>query len=193
MKKILLPLLAAGAILHAAETSPTPAAPASRPMRTQQQLAADKQALATRLVATLRIADQLKVEIAGMHASLDNAFAQMLAGPAAAHRDITEKHRAVMHKAVDATFELTGVTADVVRSYAGAFSEKELKDILAFYDSPSGKTFAAKSREMHENVVDALRSRKGTLDPKISGMLQEMNLELQAADTAAVRPAPSAK
>lgn len=189
MKKIpLLALLAVAATVHAADAPP---APAAKPMRTQQQLAADKRALAVKLVSTLKIAEQLKAEIAGIHSTFDNNFARLLEGPAAKHRALIEKHRVAMHRLIDESFEIESLNKDVVKSCADAFSERELKDIVAFYESASGKKFAEKSPEMFRAAGVALQSRKGSLDPKIAAQIQRMNADMQTADNAAGGAAPA--
>lgn len=189
MKKLpLLAVLAATATLHAADA---PSATAAKPMRTQQQLAADKRALAVKLVSTLKIAEQLKAEIGGIHAALDNNFARMLEGPAAKHRELVEKHRAAMHTLIDESFEIESLKNEVVKTCAEAFSERELRDVVAFYESASGKSFAAKSPEMFRAAGVSLQSRKGALDPKIAAQIQRMNLDMQTADNATGGAAPA--
>lgn len=193
MKKTtaLFALLALAAPAFAADSAPVAeATPAAKPHRTQQQLAADKAALAGKLVGALKIAEQLKSELANMHASIDAGFAKMLEGPAAGQDAIVARHRADIHKAIDDAIDSAAIRKEIVAAYAAAFTEQELKDITGFYDSPAGKAFTAKTPELMKSAVGAMEKRKDALGPKISVMLQKMAMDVQAAQEAAGKAAP---
>lgn len=167
------------------------ATPAAKPRRTQQQLAADKAVLAGKLLGTLKINEQLKGELAKMHATIDAGFVRMLEGPAAGQDAIVARHRAAIHKAINDAFDSEAIRKEIIAAYAAAFTEQELKDITAFYDSPSGKAFTAKSIELLKSVGGTVEKRKEALNPKIMGMLQEMGVEVQTAQDAAGKAAPA--
>ena len=196
MKKLtalfsLLALATPAFAADAVQIAPAPAAEsAAKPRRTQQQLAADKAVLAGKLVGTLKINDQLKGELANMHGTIDAGFAKMLEGPAAGQDAIVARHRAAIHKAINDAFDAEAIRKEIIAVYASAFTEQELKDINAFYDSPSGKAFTAKSMELLKSVGGTVEKRKESLNPKIMGMLQQMGMEVQAAQDAAGKAAP---
>lgn len=182
---------ALGAAAPAAEKAEVAAAPA--PRRTLVQLAADKRALAGRLVEALKLREQMEANLVEIRRNLDESFDRVLSGePAASHKDLVEQYRTRVRKIADDAFARDAVSDEVIQIYAAAHTERELKDILAFLETPSGKTFAAKSAGIGGAISRITHSRMEAMQPKIQGAIYEMSLEIQRLSGGAA-PAPAGR
>jgi len=101
--------------------------------------------VAKQLVATTGATALFSPLIAGVVEQAKNLYLQQNPGLAKDLNEIANK----MRKDLQPRF--AEVTNEVARLYATHFTEQELKDILAFYRSPTGKKMLAQQ----PNVVDA--------------------------------------
>ncbi len=202
MKALRIVLLAAPAFapaLFASDTAaPAPSVPVKTeaaakpaPRRSLVQLASDKRALATRLVESLKLREQMEANLVDINRSLDGSFEQVLkSGPAGAQKELVEQYRARVHKLVNDTLVWDKVSGEVIQAYSGAYSEQELKDINGFFSSPAGRALTAKAAEVSAAVGGISRKRMDSIQPQIQSAIYEMSLEIQRRSGTAATSTP---
>lgn len=194
-----LPLFLAPALALAAETvakpvsKPTGDTAKAAPRRTLAQLAEDKRVLAAELVQLLRVEKLMADEIVGMRAGIDAQFDQALAGPAAAQRALIEEYRVKIHAIVGEGVDWKLMQADIVRAYADAYAEGELRELIVFFKSPLGRAFIEKSAQTTAAVRVVAQARLQQVQPRIQSAFYELGLRLNQAQQSAGQPAPSAR
>jgi len=109
----------------------------------------------------LELARQL-VAASGMNAtlsaSLRNTIGQLYATLKPAASAEAEARRRVFAEAqADATAKIVPqITESLVNGYARTFTAQELSDVLAFYQSPSGRSMVAKTPQLMQGVTVSL-------------------------------------
>ncbi len=111
----------------------------------QRQLSPASLLVAKQLVSVTGASALFNPLIAGVVEQAKNLYLQQNPGLAKDLNEIANKMRK------DLQPRLSELTNEIARLYATHFTEQELKDILAFYRSPSGK----KMLVQQPNVVDA--------------------------------------
>lgn len=141
-----------------AETAPTPAAPAVAAPSPDDAGLARREALARRYFTAVRMDQQMSLMIKSL-------MPMMLQQQKAAHPGMTDDQMAVVTEATtEAMADFTPKYLDrVAHAYAETFTEDELTQIVAFYESPVG-----------QSVID----KNAALMPQITSILQDMLPEL---------------
>jgi hypothetical protein len=83
------------------------------------------------------------------------------------------------------------VKPDYINLYAETFSAEELKELIAFYQSPAGKAFMAKQPELMQKSMQLSQKSMMRLMPKIMAMSSEAAAE--AAKAKSDKPVESSK
>lgn len=83
------------------------------------------------------------MDVSGTTASYQGMIKQMMVGYKTQQPDISEEALANMEKMLQ-EFSLSKLIDRLVPIYQKHLSEKDLKGIIAFYESPAGKNYAAK-------------------------------------------------
>ncbi len=184
----LLTLLAPAA---GAETA-APAETRKAPRRTLEQLAESKRTLAAELVRLTRVEQRLAAMAADSHAGLDAQLNQGLNGPAAQFRPIVEEYRVKLHAIVNEGFDWKSLQGDIVNAHADAYSEAELKELVAFFGSKVGKAYVENSEKLGASIGAITGARMETIRPRIQSTLYELDLRIrQAAQQQPQQPAPA--
>ena len=121
--------------------------------------------------AALNYANQIFVDI-GMKASIDQVVPGMLAQ---LERNVTSTRpelKDALHEtvlAIEPEFIKTeqGVMADSVKFLASKMTEQELKETLAFYESPAGKKYVALEPSVVQEVGNLARAWRQQLSTDI--------------------------
>ncbi len=153
-------VLALGALALAAGSASAQTAPASTPAAASTpQVDAKKLELVRRYMDDIHIVDLMN-SIGGQ---LANALMENLI---AEHKEITPAEKAKITKAFDASAKevfpdyFKQVLDNAQYVFADAFSEEELKDLVAFYESPTGRSLVAKqpaiAQRTNQIVMQAL-------------------------------------
>lgn len=124
----------------------------------------------------LKLARQV-VELQGSHRSFDGAiptvFSQVYNQYVQQNPDldkpIAEALKAMLPEFDKRKDEITGIIA---RVYAERFSEAELKDILAFYESPTGKKFVGATADVNKDTFSRLQEWGGKLNKDVVDRLR---------------------
>ena len=72
------------------------------------------------------------------------------------------------------TFPMAEIKETAVSVYEELFTLEELKDLLAFYQSPTGKTFAAKQPQLMKLTGEKMQPIMGAWFPKFQQQAAEM-------------------
>lgn len=132
----------------------------------------------------------------GVYGQMDSMFAQM-----ASQMQIPESQKPIMDKFFkkystmmrdEMSWEKIKVPMSNV--YAQTYTDEELKDVVKFYQSPTGKKFVAKMPELTKaSMVMVQEMMKGFM-PKMQALQKELQDELKASQTQNAAPiAPQAK
>jgi hypothetical protein len=65
------------------------------------------------------------------------------------------------------------IAREAANAYAALFTEQELKDMVAFYQSPSGKAWVAKFPEFSSKMVQITQQRMQLIAPKVQELIQK--------------------
>ncbi len=66
---------------------------------------------------------------------------------------------------------------DLVTMFAETFTEQELKDIAAFYDTPAGKSFIAKQPELMKKSMELNQKMMMQIMPRMQALTRELAAE----------------
>ena len=191
MKKLIVAALLTSAALAHAQTTPAPAAPAS-PAKKE-------------LVQKFLTLQQPGIE--GMARSLvERPVAQMAQEVRGALQQLPAEKREAAAKAIDADIKkYIDESVPVVRERAvklapstigslmeEKFSEDELKQLVAWFESPVNKKYAQISAEMQGNFTQKLVTEVGPqIDPKMQALLTKVRATLGVPTPAKAGSAPA--
>ncbi|MNE88828.1 hypothetical protein D3C80_1861720 [compost metagenome] len=71
---------------------------------------------------------------------------------------------------------------ELVKIYTSNFSEQELKDLIAFYESPLGKKVLEKMPSLTQQSAQLTQSRLEAAVPEVNKLLSDMTSELAPQD-----------
>ncbi|CAD5109317.1 DUF2059 domain-containing protein [Zestomonas carbonaria] len=123
-------------------------------------------------------ADKLTVPV---YAQVQQMFAQRFAQAQApeSKKALLEGYQAKANAALDKAVGWDKVKPDMIKLYTGAFTEQELKDLLAFYESPLGKKVLAKMPELTAQSAQLTQAKLETAVPEVNKLLSDMTAELE--------------
>lgn len=185
--------------MSAAEPAKEPATePAKAPARrTLARMAEDKRVLATELVLLSGVEKQMATVVAGMRTQMDAQFDQALAGPAASQKPLIEEYRVKIHAVITEGTDWKQMMPDIVKAYADAYSEGELRELVTFFKSPIGKVYAERNPQIGAAISGIAQSRMQQMQPRIQSTFYELGLRLnqamQASGQAMPQQAPAAR
>ncbi len=127
-------------------------------------------AAAVELLGAMHAEDLLKVQREGLKKAIAAKLPKTLS--ADARKQVEEKIAAGLDPVLkDYTWE--SVKPEFVALYAHAFTESELKELTAFYNSPIGKKFIEKRAEVEVGGVGILDKHLQTFMPDIAGLVHD--------------------
>ena len=143
-------------------------------------------------VAFLKLAhaDQLGAPI---YMQAQQMFAQRFAETKApdSKKAVLETYQAKANAALDKAISWEKLQPDMVKLYTDNFTEQELKDLVAFYQSPLGKKVQAKMPQISQQSFQMTQEKLQPAVPVVDKLLSDMTNELAPAAKAA--PAPAKK
>ena len=146
-------------------------------------------------VAFLKLAhaDQLGAPV---YMQVQQMFAQRFAetkAPASKQATL-ETYQAKANAALDQVISWDKLQPDMVKLYTSNFTESELKDLVAFYQSPLGKKVQAKMPQISQQSFQLTQSKLESAVPVVNKLLADMTNELTPAGSKpATAPAPAKK
>jgi hypothetical protein len=157
------------------------------------QVLADTASHEASAVAFLKLAhaDQLGAPI---YMQAQQMFAQRFADTKApaSKQAVLESYQAKANAALDKAIGWEKLQPDMVKLYTSNFSESELKDLVAFYQSPLGRKVQAKMPQISQQSFQMTQEKLQPAVPVVTKLLADMTKELDPAGKSAA-PAPAKK
>ncbi|BCD83991.1 hypothetical protein PSm6_03980 [Pseudomonas solani] len=126
-------------------------------------------------------ADKLTVPVYGQ---VQQMFAQRFeqSGAPADKKAALESYQAKANTALDKAVGWDKLKPELVKIYTTNFTEPELKDLIAFYESPLGKKVLEKMPTLTAQSAQLTQSRLEAAVPEVNKLLADMTSELAPKD-----------
>ncbi|TLX63053.1 hypothetical protein DN820_13630 [Stutzerimonas nosocomialis] len=123
-------------------------------------------------------ADKLAVPVYGQ---VQQMFAQRFAQlEAPADKQATlERYVAKADAELDKAIGWPKLKPEIVELYTSTFTEQELKELIAFYESPIGKKMMARLPELNARSAQLTQVKLEAAVPPVNKLLEDMTAELQ--------------
>ena len=122
-------------------------------------------------------ADKLAVPV---YAQVQQMFAQRFAQAKApeSKKALLESYQAKANAALDKAVGWDKLKPDMVKLYTSNFNEQELKDLIAFYESPLGQKVLQKMPTLTAQSAQITQSKLEAAVPEVNKLLTDMSNEL---------------
>lgn len=123
-------------------------------------------------------ADRMTVPV---HAQVRQMFAQRFAEAGGQGREaVLESYQARADALLERAVGWERLRPELVTLYAGAFSEAELEQLVAFYRSPLGRKMLERLPELNMRSAQLTQARIEAVAPEVNQLLAEMAAQLQS-------------
>jgi hypothetical protein len=139
---------------------------------------ADSHAADAERFLQLANADKLAVPV---YAQVQQMFAKRFAEAKApqSQQALLESYQAKANVLLDKAVGWDQLKPDMVKLYTGTFSEQELKELIAFYQSPLGEKVMKTMPALTEQSARLTQQKLETAVPAVNQLLAAMSAELQ--------------
>jgi len=96
----------------------------------------------------------------------------------AAKQSVLDSYQAKANAALDQAIGWPKLKPDMVKLYTSNFSESELKDLVAFYQSPLGKKVLEKMPQLTQQSAQMTQAKLESAVPVVNKLLEDMTNEL---------------
>ncbi len=96
------------------------------------------------------------------------------AGAAANQQELLQKMRTETHDLIRKEFNWEALKPEFVQAYSQAFTEAELKEMIAFYQTPTGKKLAALEPEISDKLSKLSQDKVRSIIPHVMQRMREM-------------------
>ena len=121
-------------------------------------------------------ADRLTVPVYGQ---VQQMFAQRFAEAPNGKKAVLESYQAKANAALDRAVGWDKLKPDMVKLYTTNFSEPELKELVAFYQSPLGKKVLEKMPQLTQQSAQMTQAKLESAVPVVNKLLADMTAELE--------------
>jgi hypothetical protein len=144
-----------------------------------------RQALAEELLTLLKVKENIERSLGAMQQMVNSQLERLMPADAssAAAADMKTRLNKVMEM-VNQELTWDKMKKDQIALYADTFTEQELKDMIAFYKTPSGKAFIDKQPELLKKSMEITQKLLGEVIPKIQAMVKEAQEAAEKASPA---------
>lgn len=124
-------------------------------------------------------ADKLAVPV---YAQVQQMFAQRFAESQApqSKQAVLETYQAKANAELDKAVGWDKLKPDMIKLYTSNFNEQELKELIAFYQSPLGQKVLQKMPELTAQSAEITQSKLESAVPAVNKLLTDMSSELGA-------------
>ncbi|MGL4315584.1 MAG: DUF2059 domain-containing protein [Pseudomonas sp.] len=115
-----------------------------------------------------------------VYSQVQQAFAQRFAEAQApeSKKALLESYQAKANVALDKAIGWQKLEPQMVSLYSAAFTEAELKELIAFYQSPTGSKVLARMPALMAQSVQISQSQLQPAVPEVNKLLTDMSAEL---------------
>jgi hypothetical protein len=142
-------------------------------------LSANKEAQIERMLKLANVSNMMDSVLQQMQAQLDRQFQPQATTDA--KKAIVEKYTQEIVSTTKAALEWNKIKKPFIELYMKVYTEKELKELIKFYESPVGKKMIAKMPELMQKTMILSQQLMRPMIPKIQAIAKKMSEELQAA------------
>ncbi|MGE8410221.1 MAG: DUF2059 domain-containing protein [Pseudomonas sp.] len=103
---------------------------------------------------------------------------------------VLDSYLSKANAALDSSIGWNKLKPDMIKLYTATFSESELKDLVAFYESPLGKKVLEKMPQVTQQSAQLTQQKLESAVPVVNKLLDDMTKEL---DPSAGKAAPAKK
>jgi len=141
-----------------------------------------RRALAEELLNVVQVKENTEKTFAMIKQLVDAQIEKMknAAGPTAKTAEAAARIDKIMDL-VKQEFSWDKMKNEYVALYAETFTEAELKDITAFYKTPSGQAFIKKQPELMKRSMELSQKRMSDIMPKLQAMIKELEESIRSA------------
>lgn len=107
----------------------------------------------------------------------------------AAKKTVLDSYQAKANAALDQAIGWNKLKPDMVKLYTSSFSEQELKDLVAFYQSPLGKKVLETMPKVTQQSAQLTQQKLESAVPVVNKLLADMTKELDPNAGKAAAPA----
>ena len=120
-------------------------------------------------------ADKLTVPVYGQ---VQQMFAQRFAQAPEGKQAVLESYQAKANAALDKAVGWDKLKPDMVKLYTSNFDEKELKELIRFYESPLGQKVLQRMPMLTAQSAQITQGKLETAVPEVNKLLADMSNEL---------------
>ncbi|HWU69387.1 MAG TPA: DUF2059 domain-containing protein [Stenotrophobium sp.] len=121
------------------------------------------------------VSKQLQAQI---RALLTQQAQQMDAAPA--DQPIVDKYMKQLSATVLPSLDWRKLKPELVKIYSDTFTDKEVADLIRFYQSDTGQAYLRKAPELNKQTLLLMQSSLQALLPKVQDLSRRMGQELQS-------------
>ena len=103
----------------------------------------------------------------------------------AAKKSVLDSYQAKANAALDNAIGWNKLKPDMVKLYTSSFTEQELKDLVAFYQSPLGRKVLETMPKVTQQSAQLTQQKLESAVPVVNKLLADMTAELAPKDAAA--------
>ncbi len=107
----------------------------------------------------------------------------------AAKKSVLDSYQAKANAALDNAIGWNKLKPDMIKLYTSTFTEQELKDLVAFYQSPLGKKVLEKMPQVTQQSAQLTQQKLESAVPVVNKLLSDMTNELDPNAGKAAAPA----
>ncbi|MGH8467292.1 MAG: DUF2059 domain-containing protein [Pseudomonas sp.] len=107
----------------------------------------------------------------------------------ASKKAVLDSYQAKANAALDQAIGWNKLKPDMVKLYTSTFTESELKDLVAFYQSPLGKKVLEKMPQVTQQSAQLTQQKLESAVPVVNKLLADMTKELDPNAGKAAAPA----
>ncbi|MBF7729455.1 DUF2059 domain-containing protein [Pseudomonas sp. N040] len=146
---------------------------------TQAMADAASHAAAAKQLLKLVNADQIA---SPWYGQVNQMFAQRFAEAQApeSKKAVLESYQAKADATLDKAVGWDKLEPEMVKLYTGGFSEAELKELIAFYQSPLGQKVLKQMPALFSESMKMTQTRLEPVVPQVNQLLEQMSKELAA-------------
>jgi len=139
-----------------------------------------RRALAEELITLLKVQENAERSLAMMKQMLTAQIEQLR--PLTGKSSVPPEVSGQMDKMIELVAQELSwdkLKDDYVSMYAELFTDQELKDLIAFYKTPTGQNFVNKQPELVKRSMDVSQKLLSQVIPKIQTLAQQLQESLQ--------------
>ena len=96
-------------------------------------------------------------------------------------RPLLEKYLKRQSDILRAELNWAWLKSQLVDVYVKVYTEEEIREITAFYNSPIGQKFIAKMPELMQASMQIMQGKMKEMIPKMEALMQEMRTDIEAS------------